>query len=108
MVTHDFAAAGYLEPLGSSLMGLEFEFAFRDLSQIYPPEDPCDPAGLAEADSGTLGLAGGDGGGPDWLAAGRGGAPPALPAAFLGARMAVKFGPSSRGRASTCPASPTS
>src|SRR5208337_1690716 len=108
MVTHDLAATRDLEPLGSSLVGLELEFAFRDLSQIYPPEDSCDPAGLAEADSGALGLTGDDGGGPGLVAGGRGEAPPVLPAAFFGARMAVRFGPSRRGRASTCPASPTS
>ena len=33
MVTHDFAAAGDLEPFGSSLMGLELEFSFRNFSQ---------------------------------------------------------------------------
>jgi len=68
MVTHDLAAAGNLEPLGSSLMGLELDFAFRDLSQIYPPEVPCDPTGLAEADSGALGLTGWDEGAPGWPA----------------------------------------
>jgi len=107
VVTHDFAATSNLEPLGGTLMGLELDFNFRDLSQIYPPEVPCDPTGLAEADSGALDLMGGDDGAPDWLAEGRG-APPDFPAAFLGARMAVRFGPSSRGRASTCPFSPTS
>ena len=108
MMAHDLTAAGYLEPLGSSLMSLELYFDFRDLSQIYPPEDPCDPTGLADAGCGALGLVGGGGARLGWPSAGRWGAPPDLPAAFLGASIVVRFGPSSRGRASTCPASPTS
>ena len=47
MVTHNLAAARELEPLGSSLVSLEFEFYFLNLGQIYPPEDRCGPAGLA-------------------------------------------------------------
>ena len=68
MVTHDLAATGNLKPFSRALMGFELEFNFRDLSQIYPPEDPCDPAGLAEADSGALGLTGWDEGAPGWPA----------------------------------------
>ena len=98
MPTHDLAAAGQFEPFGSSLMSLELGFSFRDLGQNYPPEDSCEPAGLACGGKGALG----------WLGAGRGDAVAVLPAAFLGARMVVKFGPSSRGRASTWPFSPIS
>ena len=100
-MAHDLTAAGYLEPLGSSFVGLKLNFDFRDLGQIYPPEVPCDPAGLAETGSGTLGFAPGAGEALAWGAAGREGVAPVLPAAFLGARIVVRFGPSSRGRAST-------
>ena len=113
MAADNLSSRRQLEALGGAFVSLQLHLGF---SQLYPPEVPEESADLSgaaaavpPAAAGGAAAFAGTGAAFEGAPARGAGAEPLLPAVFLlGARIAVKFGPSWRGRASTNPTSLTS